>query len=55
VIESDESIEIVSGLKEGDKVLIVSRRYTPQKEGASSPLVMGRSRGQNTQGGRRSQ
>ncbi len=40
-LENDESIEIVSGLKEGDKVLIITKRYTPQNAAATSPLVSG--------------
>ena len=39
-VESGESIEIVSGLKPGDRVAIVTKRYSPQR-GADNPLIMG--------------
>lgn len=38
--ESGENVEILEGLKAGDPVLILRRRYAAQK-GSSSPLVMG--------------
>jgi macrolide-specific efflux system membrane fusion protein len=37
-IENDDLIEIVSGLSEGDKVLLPQGKYTPQKPPESSPL-----------------
>lgn len=40
-IESGEKVEIVSGLQEGDEVLVTRMRYTPQKGPQSSPLTMG--------------
>jgi membrane fusion protein, macrolide-specific efflux system len=56
-LESGDSVEIVSGLQEGDKVLVFTRRYVPQQAAGSSPLVMGGNRrsgqgqGQSGQGG----
>jgi macrolide-specific efflux system membrane fusion protein len=38
-IENDTSVEIVSGLSEGDTVLIRQARYTPQQALANSPLT----------------
>jgi HlyD family secretion protein len=38
-IENDTSVEIVSGLAEGDTVLIRQARYVPQAAPASSPLT----------------
>jgi membrane fusion protein, macrolide-specific efflux system len=43
-LESGDSVEIVSGLQEGDKVLVYTRRYVPQQAAGSSPLVMGGNR-----------
>jgi macrolide-specific efflux system membrane fusion protein len=37
-LENDDSVEIVSGLSEGDKVLLPQGKYTPQKAPDSSPL-----------------
>ncbi|MBI4375048.1 MAG: efflux RND transporter periplasmic adaptor subunit [Elusimicrobia bacterium] len=49
-LESGDSVEIVEGLKEGDSVLIVRRRYVPQR-GASSPLIGGGPQRGSQQGG----
>ncbi len=38
-IENDTSVEIVSGLEEGDTVLIRQMKYTPQQALANSPLT----------------
>ncbi len=60
-VESDENIQIVSGLEAGDKVLVVTKRYVPQQAANTSPLVMGGNRqggggsGAGGGGGRRSQ
>jgi len=40
-LESGEKVEVVSGLAEGDDVLITRSRYTPQKGPQGSPLTMG--------------
>lgn len=49
-IESGEKVEILSGLEEGDQVLLTQGRYVPQQAPQSSPLTMGgaggRSQGQ---------
>jgi macrolide-specific efflux system membrane fusion protein len=55
-IESNDKIEITSGLKVGDKVLISRAKYTPQQGVQSSPLAIGggaRPQGQSG-GGQRS-
>ncbi len=55
-LENDESVEIVSGLKEGDTVFITGRKYTPQQAVSNSPLVMGgpKAAGNSAGGGKRS-
>ena len=40
-LENDDSVEIVSGLAEGDKVLLPQGKYVPQKAPDSSPLTFG--------------
>jgi len=50
-LEGDDSVEITSGVQPGDKVLIVNRRYTPQKAAATSPLVSGGPRASGQGGG----
>lgn len=40
-IESGEKIEILSGLKAGDQVLLSQGRYVPQQAPQSSPLTLG--------------
>lgn len=50
-IETDEQIEIVEGLAEGEKVLIAQSRYVAQKAPESSPLSFAGGRGMGrTQG-----
>ncbi len=52
-IATDQTVEIVDGLSEGDKVVIRTQRYTPQQAPQSSPLTAmpGRNMGQSTTGG----
>ncbi|MFI5363245.1 MAG: efflux RND transporter periplasmic adaptor subunit [Elusimicrobiota bacterium] len=40
-LENDDSVEIVSGVEEGDKVLLPQGKYVPQKAPDSSPLTFG--------------
>ncbi len=40
-IDSGDRVEILSGLSAGEKVLLKSRKYVPQKGPQSSPLTMG--------------
>ncbi len=49
-IETDDQIEILSGLSEGDKVLIAAGRYVAQKAPEASPLsaIPGRRGGQQS-------
>ena len=46
-IESGEKVEILSGLAEGETVLLTQGRYVPQQAPQSSPLTFG-GRGQNS-------
>lgn len=48
--EMGDLVEVVSGLAAGDTVLIVRRRYSPQRA-ASSPLVIGGNRPKGDSGG----
>ena len=48
-LETGDQAEITSGLSDGEQVLIVRKRYTPQQAASQSPLVMGGPR-QNQQG-----
>lgn len=48
-IESGEKIEVLSGLADGDQVLVARSRYTPQKGPQNSPLTFGSRR--NSGGG----
>jgi multidrug efflux pump subunit AcrA (membrane-fusion protein) len=50
-IENDTSVEIVSGLSEGDTVLIRQARYTPQQALANSPLTAATPNGRVPGGG----
>jgi macrolide-specific efflux system membrane fusion protein len=51
-LETGDSVEIVSGLQEGEKILLTSKRYTPQQAANSSPLIMsGPRRNQTDSGG----
>jgi macrolide-specific efflux system membrane fusion protein len=45
-IETGDTTEILEGLKSGDTVLIIKKRYQPQQDESSNPLVM-RRRNQN--------
>ncbi len=49
-IESGEKIEIIEGLHDGDKVLLVSGKYVPQ-QALSSPLTMGAKPGGSSNSG----
>lgn len=40
-IQTDQSVEIVEGLSDGDKVFVKQARYVPQQAPQSSPLTMG--------------
>lgn len=40
-IENNDTIEVVSGLQEGDRVLITRGRYVPQQGAQASPLTFG--------------
>ncbi len=40
-LENDESVEIVSGVEDGDKILLPQGKYVPQKAPDSSPLTFG--------------
>lgn len=46
-IESGESVEIVSGLSPGDRIIGSAGRYVPQEGPQTSPLAMGRRRRSN--------
>ena len=51
-LENGDQAEITSGIQEGDQVLVIRKRYTPQQAASNSPLVMGGPRqGQQGQGG----
>ncbi len=45
-LRGSDKVEILAGLQAGDQIVIMSKRYSPQKASASSPLVMGGSGGQ---------
>ena len=40
-LENDDSVEIVAGLEDGDKVLLPQGKYVPQRAPDSSPLTFG--------------
>jgi len=40
-LENGDQAEITSGITEGDKVLVIRKRYAPQQAASNSPLVMG--------------
>ncbi len=44
-IQTDQTVEVVDGLAEGDAVVVKTVRYTPQQAPQSSPLTMGGGRG----------
>lgn len=51
-LETGDLAEITSGIQEGEKVLVMRKRYSPQQAASQSPLVMGGQRsGQSGQGG----
>ena len=50
-IETGDSVEIVSGLKAGDQILLSRGRYTPQQAPQSSPLTFGGRGGAQQSGG----
>jgi len=54
-LENGDQAEITSGIQDGDEVLVMRKRYTPQQAASNSPLVMGGSKqsGQGGGGGRR--
>jgi len=50
-LENGDQAEIVDGVRDGDTVLVVRKRYAPQQAAANSPLVMsGPSRGTGSGG-----
>lgn len=49
-LENDDSVEIVSGLADGEKVLLPQGKYVPQKAPDSSPLTFGGSKRPGSQG-----
>ena len=49
-IETGDMVEVVSGLKAGDAVLLTGDKYVPQKGPESSPLMMTGPRRQGNQG-----
>jgi macrolide-specific efflux system membrane fusion protein len=50
-LENGDQAEIVSGVQEGDQVLVIRKRYTPQQAASNSPLVMGGPSNKSGQGG----
>lgn len=54
-IDNGQNIEIISGLNAGTQVMLSSKKYSPQKNAQSSPLMMGGARqqksGTNASGG----
>lgn len=51
-LENGDQAEITSGVQEGDEVLVIRKRYTPQQAASNSPLVAGASpQGRNGGGG----
>jgi len=50
-LENGNQAEIVDGVRDGETVLVIRRRYSPQQAAASSPLIMQGPRG-NNQGGK---
>jgi macrolide-specific efflux system membrane fusion protein len=49
-LENGDQAEITSGINEGDKVLVIRKRYSPQQAASNSPLIMGGPK-QNSQSG----
>jgi multidrug efflux pump subunit AcrA (membrane-fusion protein) len=52
-LENGDQAEITSGIHEGDQVLVIRKRYTPQQAASNSPLIMGgpKQSGQSQGGG----
>ena len=50
-LENGDQAEITSGINEGDQVLVIRKRYTPQQAASNSPLVMGGPKPNNQGGG----
>lgn len=40
-LEKGDNVEIVEGVQAGDTVLMIGKRYTPQRAASTSPLIMG--------------
>jgi len=40
-LENGDQAEIISGVQQGDQVLVIRKRYAPQQAASNSPLVMG--------------
>jgi multidrug efflux pump subunit AcrA (membrane-fusion protein) len=40
-LQGADKVEIVSGVTDGEPIVIVGKRYSPQRGSASSPLIMG--------------
>lgn len=49
-IQTDQSVEVLEGLAEGDTVVVKQARYKPQQAPQSSPLTMGGPRGGQNSG-----
>lgn len=43
-VENGDNVEVLSGLKAGDQILLIQRRYVPQQAPQSSPLTFGSGR-----------
>ena len=50
-LETGDQAEITSGIQEGERVLIVRKRYTAQQAASQSPLIMGGPKKTQDQGG----
>ncbi len=50
-LENGDQAEITSGVNEGDQILVVRKRYTPQQAASNSPLVAGGPTNKGGQGG----
>jgi macrolide-specific efflux system membrane fusion protein len=52
-LETGDQAEITSGISDGEKVLVLGKRYQPQQAASQSPLIMGgpKQSGQTGQGG----
>ncbi len=55
-LENGDQAEITSGVQEGDQILVIRKRYSPQQAASNSPLVAGATpTGRNGGGGGRRQ